>query len=498
MLRPVDIQPGIVRAGTQYKTGAAGHWWDGNLVRWRSGALAPVGGWARRSQSAAAPGFVRDLYAWRDNASQRYLAVGSNEGLYISAGSDTLADVTPASFAAGRENAIRGYGFGYGPFGAGPFGTARPDASGNLLPVASWSFDNWGENLIAMAPHDGRILEWTLDPQTPAAAIANAPFDNRAILVTPERHLMALGAGGDARRIEWSSREDSTLWTAAATNTAGGINLETKGEIQTGVKVRGQTLVLTSQDVHVVNYVRSPLVYGTERVSSSGGTRSPRSAVAHDGGAVWMAEDGFYMFDGAVRKMSCDVEDFVFGHLNEDQINKVVGGRNRDFNEMWWVYPSGDSLEPDRYVAWDYRGNHWMIGALERTAYQESGVFPNPIMAAADGYLYDHEFGWTADGAPLTTERYVESGAVDLGQGDRMLMATKLIPDERTQGQTQVRFQTRPAPNGPETEHGPYTMTDRTDVRFVGRQVALRIEGLVDDDWRVGTPRLELQEKGKR
>lgn len=500
-LTPIDIPPGVVRNGTQYEIGTKGRWYDANLVRWISGELAPVGGWDRRDQAAAVSGFLRDLLAWRNNSFNRYVAVGSNEGLHVQVGGDeNIVDITPSGFTAGRADAILGKGYGYGAYGASSYGTARDDASGKLIGAAGWSLDTWGEYLVACAPHDGRLVEWQLDATTPtpAAVIANAPIDCRGLFVTPERHLVALAAGGDARKVQWCDREDNTVWTPAATNTAGDKDLQTSGEIQTRAKVRGGTLILTTTDVHMMEFVGSPLVYGIERISSSGGTSSPRAAVGFQGGAAWLANDGFYVYDGRVRKIDCDVEGYVLSDINTLQFSKVVGGHNRAFTELWWFYPSAASAEPDRYVMWNYRDGYWSIGTLSRTAFASPGVYELPILAGTDGFLYDHESGYTDSGTAILSGRYVESGAVDLGNGDRVLRAKSLLPDEKTIGQTKMSFKTRFEPNGTETTHGPYTLTGRTDVRFTGRQVAVRIEGAADAPWRVGIPRLDTSEGGKR
>lgn len=495
-LIPLQIPPGVFRNGTQYQVGTAGRWFDANLVRWRSGVMIPVGGWAKIDMAAAISGRLRDLHAWRDNAAGRFLGVGSNEGLHVWTNS-TVTDITPVNFVAGREDAIVGKGFGFGPFGDSSFGTARVSSDGDLINAAGWSLDNWGENLVACAPHDGRLVEWKLDTATPAEVIPNAPTDCKGVLVTPERHLVALGAG-DPRNIAWSSREDNTTWAPQATNTAGSLLLQTNGQIQTALNVRGQSVIWTTEDVHTLDFVGSPLVYGTQKVSSDGGAASPRSVVAVLGGAVWMTENGWFQFDGTVRKLPSDVEDYVIGDINRQQFSKVIGGNNAEFSEAWWFYPSADSLENDRYVAWNYVENTWTIGELPRSAWADAGTFEKPLLAGVDGFIYEHENGWKADGAAIKEQRYAESGAVDLGNGDRVLKATSLLPDEDTQGQTTMTFRARYQPNGPQTDHGPFDLSARTDVRFTGRQVAVRVQGDVDDAWRVGIPRLEAKEGGKR
>ena len=81
-----------------------------------------------------------------------------------------------------------------------------------------------------------------------AKLIPNAPTANESLVVTAERFLFALGAGGNPRKVQWSDRENNNLWTPAVTNEAGDLELNTSGSIMKGLRVRGQTLILTTRD----------------------------------------------------------------------------------------------------------------------------------------------------------------------------------------------------------------------------------------------------------
>lgn len=494
----IEIPSGVFRNGTQYQT--AGRWYDANLVRWADGLIMPVGGWSRLNSSTNLfTGVCRGLYAWRDNQISRYLGVGTNSNLYVWTDTGNLYDITPAAFPTGRVDSIYGYGYGYSTYGTSTYGTPRSVGAGTLiLEPATWTFDNWGEYLVACAPHQGTIYEWQLNTANDATAVTNAPTFCRGVFVTAERHMVALGASNNPRLVKWSSQEDRNTWTPSATNTAGDFELQTNGTILAARKLRGQNLIFTSMDLHVMNYLGAPYVYGFERVGSFCGAVSPNAMAATDSFCFWMGSNGFFIYDGAVRDLSCDVRDYIFSDINLQQLSKIYAGVNSKFSEVWWFYPSASSTENNRYVIYNYREGHWSIGALTRTAWTSGGVFQNPIAASTNGYLYFHESGWTDDGAVLTTQRYAESGAVEIGQGDQVAVVRQLLPDERTQGQTQALFKTRFTPEGTQSSHGPYSMMPYTDVRFTGRQVAMRIEGTIDADWRVGTPRLEMTAGGRR
>jgi hypothetical protein len=108
-------------------------------------------------------------------------------------------------------------------------------------------------------------------------------------------------------------------------------------------------------------------------------------------------------------------------------------------------------------------------------------------MVSTDGYVYEHEVGFAYDGQTL----FAESGPVELGNGDRTMSLTGLVPDEKTLGDVQVKFSTRFYPNATEYNYGPYSMANPTSVRLSGRQIAARIEGVDLTDWRVGIIRFD-------
>jgi hypothetical protein len=193
--------------------------------------------------------------------------------------------------------------------------------------------------------------------------------------------------------------------------------------------------------------------------------------------------------------MDCDALDYVFEDINTSQISKVYAVHNSQHGEIWWFYPSEGNLENNRYISFDYKEGHWNVGVLERTAAVDLGVFSNPIWADADGDLYNQETGSIHSGA---TNPFAESGPISLGNGDQIMRVTNLIPDEKTQGQVNVTFKTRFYPNASETTHGAFTLTNPTDVRFSGRQLRMKVQGVGDTNWRSGVMRIEARAGGRR
>ena len=601
-LIPLKLPAGFHRTGTDLD--AAGRWRDGSLVRWRDGSLRPIGGWRVNENIASiTTNAPRGMHTWESNNGTRYVAAGSYNELFAVVSGGTPYDIAPTDLTSGSESAAVNIGYGYGFYGSGTYGTPRPD-TGNLVAATTWSLDNWGEYLLACSTADGRILEWQLGTSSKAAVVANAPTNNLGLIVTEERFVFALGAGGNPRKVAFSDREDNTTWTPAATNEAGDIELQTSGQIETAIRTRGQTLIITDVDAHTARYIGPPYVYGFERVGTSCGIISRRAAADVDMGVFWMGNGGFFRFDGnVVSEIPCAVHDYVFGDLNTSQKSKTWAFTNGQFGEIWWFYCSGSSTEIDRYVAFDYKENHWLIGNLSRTSGASRGVFEYPMLMGQDGAMFDHEVGlsyvdtqtytvtvasvdgsnrFILDGsnypaitlkrgytyifdqsdssntghpiafrtsddsaytsgvtstgtagssgakttfvvpsdAPASLKYYctvhgnsmgnnitvtdadgvfAESGPFSMGSGDRIMQVTYLIPDEKTQGDVNIKFKSRFYPNATESTHGPYTPANPTAVRFSGRQIRMRVEGDTPyAAWRVGTMRIDAKAGGRR
>lgn len=443
----------------------------------------------------------------RDNSTRKWLIVGSNEGVWVLRNGE-WADLTPTGFTPGPGGTTFSDGYGTADYGEEGFGTPRSAKSAVILPADSWSFDNWGEQVVGCSIADGKARVWGPgDLSTPAddefAEISGAPEQNRSLLVTNERHLLLLAAGGDPRKIQWSAREDYADWTPTALNLAGDLILETAGTLQIGLKVASDIVVLSESDAFRVRYVGQPYGYGQERIGVNCGIIGAKAGTATNDFAVWMGENGFWLYNGRLQPVSCEARDFIFRDLNFSQTDQISCDHNSKFREIWWFFPKGDSSNNSHYVVWNYRENWWATGELSRTHWQEQGMWDQPLAADPEGHVYEHEMPMDANGVQPRPAPYIESSPFTLGKtGDQVMSVTQLIPDQECKSLEALtyQFETGFTPRCEGQKHGPYypDADGYTDVRFTGRQVRWRLTAEDDVDWRMGTLRADLKAGGRR
>ena len=484
----VSLPAGIYANGTDWQ--ASGRWTDGNYIRFYERQVKPIGGWRQLTETPVT-GKAREIITWRDNDAVLRAAIGTESHLYAMTQSGVLTDITPASLVAGRSDAENGAGYGAGTYGTGVYGQPRTVANA-LLDTSVWSLDLYGENLIGVIAEDGNIYQWA--PDTPEALeVANSP-NAKAIVVTAQRILIALGADDNPRLMKWADRDDITDWTPVANNDAGEREIPTSGKIQAGVKIEEGALIFTDTDLWRMTFIGGEFIFELDIVSDVSGSVSQNAAVQTDGRVFWMGPQGFWMHNGYAQELQCDVADKVFTEINRSQISKVSSFHNSDYGEVWWLYPDQSGTENNRYVAYSYRENHWSTGTIERLAAADKSPFRFPLMTGADGHVYEHEVGVNhGGGAP-----FLKGGPLQMGTGDNVTYLHEWLPDMNTLGDMTLTICSRYYPMAEETITGPIAAAVKTDLRIAGRQHSIQFDMAPNTDWRIGVPRIRIKSGGRR
>lgn len=458
---------------------------------------------------------------------------GELDPTYVTANASDTGDGGTNTVGAYQLNTapdivVAGSGWGAGTWGRSTWGSPTSVATITAT-LRHWSHDNFGEDLI-INPRDGGIFYWDRSasntgnfqrsvPLSTLAGSSDVPTVAKGIVVSDrDRHVIAFGCDSEANPgvqdpmlIRFSDRENLANWTSTALTSAGELRIDSGSEIIMGVETRQQILVFTDISLYAMQYLGPPFTFGINMISENITVQGPECAVAVDDMVFWMGQEEFYVYNGAVQRIPCMVRSYVFNDFNRRQGGKVVAGLNSAYSEVWWFYPSANSLVNDRYVVYNYEENLWYIGTLMRAGWIDRGVYENPIAAGLDGYLYEHESGFN-DGStspPSPIESYIQSSPIDIGDGEQFSLIRRVFPDivfknssnPSPEADVTINVRNQSAASYFRSTTATFVDNDRQqlDFRLRGRQMSLKVSAdQINSTWRLGSPRVDLKPDGRR
>ena len=327
----------------------------------------------------------------------------------------------------------------------------------------------------------------------------------------------------DPMLIRWSGQDDIYNWTPDATNQAGFVRLSHGSEIVTTVQTRQEIVVFTDSSVYSLQYLGPPYVWAPQLLGDNISIISPNCVVQASGIVYWMGVDKFYLYDGRVQTLNCDLRRYVFQDINLEQNAQVFCGTNEGFNEIWWFYCSASSTTVDRYVVYNYQEKVWYYGTLGRTAWLDSGLQDYPIAATYSYNLVNHEQGLddkeTATTAAISA--YISSSEFDIGDGHNFGFVWRVLPDLTFQDSVNSPAGAAPVvtmtlyglansgsgvtSNAAQsvTKGSTYVITEEFTgmifTRMRGRQMIFKISSnQIGTAWQLGAPRIDIRPDGRR
>jgi len=172
------------------------------------------------------------------------------------------------------------------------------------------------------------------------------------------------------------------------------VNVAT-GKIVKGMPVRGGSnspsgLFWATDSLVRVSFVNNPPTYWQyDIVSSDISIMSSNAVTEMDGVYYWMGVDRFYAYNGVVQVLANDKNvNWLFNNLNYFQRQKVWATKVPRYNEIWFFYPRGTSLECTDAIIYNVKDKLWYDAGQADGAHRSSGctteVFPTPIWSDWD------------------------------------------------------------------------------------------------------------------
>ena len=423
----------------------------------------------------------------------------------------------------GTNAFVTGTGWSTSGWGVTSFGSVSSISSAGQLRL--FSQDVFGEDLV-FNPRGGGVYYWDESGGTGSRGVdittisgaSDAPTIALQVMVSDiDQHVIAFGSNPigssaiDPLFVRFSDQENAIDWTPTATNTAGGVRINSGSQIIGAVQGRQEIIIFTDVSVHSMRFIGAPFTFQFQTISSDISMISPNAAVNARGSIYFMDKGGFYSYNGSVQPLPCSVKEFVFSNLNVDQAFKVFAAENNAFSEVSWFYPVGTGdTEVTNYVTFNYAENLWSVGTLIRGAWRGAGTRNKPLASSIitstdENYIYSHEDGFDDDGAAMTA--YVESGDLEINDGERFMMISRVIPDFSFSGLTtdasiNMTIKGKDFPLQDPSTLSSSTITSSTTqnhVRARSRSPIVRLESSgVGYGWRLGDLRFDIKTDGRR
>lgn len=438
-------------------------------------------------------------------------------------------------YSFGQGAIPSGTGYGIGGYGLGGYGSGSSitPATGTAIGAQSWTLDNYGEILVAVAnqapamPAFQPIYVWDPVSGVPTAqVIPQAPPVNAgAFVAMPQRQIIAWGSTvtgvQDPLLIRWCDVNDFTDWIGTVINQAGQYRLTRGSRIVGAIQGPQQGIVWTDVDVWSMQYIGQPFVYSFNEIGTGCGLIAQKAAASYNGIVYWMGPNQFFTLSGGgVLPLPCPVWDVVFQQLDQNRLELIRTAVNSRFGEVSWFFPTIGSADASTYVKYNAFLQQWDYGSLTRTAWADQSVIGPPIGAGTDTntgieYLYQHDGVNPGTGLPTTDDDIYpmlpsfQTGYAAMSEADVKTFVDQFWPDMKwnffgdtaSSASVQLTFYFTDYPNQAPQSVGPYTITSSTQFispRFRGRLVSINVSSSdAGSFWRIGRPRYRAVADGK-
>jgi hypothetical protein len=365
---------------------------------------------------------------------------------------------------------------------------------------------------------------------TQSMVLQDVPKFQYSLLISDAlRYLLVFGTNDldssivDPMLIRWCDQESLVDWRPVSGNTAGSIRLSHGSQIIAVQQQRQEVLVWTDSALFSIQYLGPPLVWGSQILADNTSIIGPNATAIASGVTYWMGVDKFYMYNGRVQTLNCDLRRHVFNDLNKSQNYQIFAGTNEGFNEVWWFYCSADSTTINRYVVYNYMENVWYYGTMARTAWSDSGLRSYPQAATYSYNIVDHERGVddNESGTATAINAYIESSEFDIQDGHSLGYVYRILPDITFDGSEAASpavtmtlipmMNSGSGYNNPQSNSGSSSasvvrtsttqieqFTGQVYVRVRGRQMIFKVESnQLGCAWQLGAPRIDIRPDGR-
>lgn len=282
-----------------------------------------------------------------------------DESIYLFGGTvSTLSDIDPGTLAWTDVSKVGGYSVAQGD---------------------NWRFAQFNSIILATDFADP-IQSFVMGSSTLFADLSPDAPQARHIAVAKTFTIVANtsdSVGGlNPSRIWWSGSNDPTNWPIPGSAAAQQVQSDYSDLVGSLGDITGLVANLTGCDCAVffqrgvdrMIYVGPPDIFDFYPAENVRGTRASNSIVPLGNVVYYLAEDGFYVFDGNTSTpIGADkIDKWFFGQLDQSRLENVIGAADMINKAIMWIFPSTSSAggTPDTLLIYRWDIQRWSYAAI--------------------------------------------------------------------------------------------------------------------------------------
>lgn len=231
-----------------------------------------------------------------------------------------------------------------------------------------WVFTQYGDRVIA-ANYTDDTQFFDLGVSTSFAALPNAP-KCRAMTVVNNFVMMVNTFddedGARPKRSRWCGLDNTEAWAVSPVTQSDFQDLEDDfGEALAVLGYQNYAIILKRAAIIRASYVGTPGVFTFETVETNQGTVGGNTVVGWGNRIFYLAEDGFYLFNGASSIAIGDkkIDKTFLTDLKPGSIPQIAASINPLKKIATWAYVSNLSPNglPDKMLVYSWSDQRWTI-----------------------------------------------------------------------------------------------------------------------------------------
>tara|TARA_R110000744_G_scaffold116409_2_gene217735 strand:- start:1107 stop:2723 length:1617 start_codon:yes stop_codon:yes gene_type:complete len=174
------------------------------------------------------------------------------------------------------------------------------------------------------------------------------------------------------------SNQIPSTWDASDLTNSAGFNdiVQMKTPIVDGLALNSNFFIYSSDQVWQMEFVGGAFIFNFRKIFDNCGVVNANCIVEHEGKHFVFDNDDIYMHDGLSKSSICDkrVRNYIFSGIDKSKISKCFVHLNKNLEEIYFCYHSGDDLAVftdgdfcNRAAVYNYRSDTWSFMDLPNT-----------------------------------------------------------------------------------------------------------------------------------